>query len=213
MPKFILTNQLKKMFNVGVETETGSKKIVFQVKENLSVFNLMKKIQKQEGFHIDQQRLFFEGKEMNDENKTLSDYKINSKLELVDFETTETTTILEKVKENTKLSSLIKGSSKLTIQLSEGIPEVFEMKTKEEVMKTQVNAVIHLILRLRGGMFHETSGRSDFKDLKKSIKVPKERISFYKKSNEFAFEMTVDGMVTVKDLLEELTSEHLLSLF
>jgi hypothetical protein len=192
---------------IGVETKTGEFKMVIEVSDQTTVFQLKKKIQKLEGFHFDQQRLFWKEKEL-DEEKTLSNYKINSTLEMIEFETKEMKNVFEKVKENTKLSTLIRGSSKLTIQLSDGIPEVFEMKMEEEVKKTKVNAVILLYLRLAGGMFHKTSGRSDFEDLK----APKEMISFYKKSNDLAFEMTIDGMVTVKDLLEELTSEHLMAL-
>jgi ubiquitin-large subunit ribosomal protein L40e len=195
------------MFKVGLKTLTG-KMLAIDVENNTSVEEFKKIIQKLEGIPEDQQRLIFAGKQLEDE-RNFSDYNINSSLNSFKIDATKVKNVLEKIEENTKLATLTDKSTKLTIQLSNGTPQVFKINYEFEQKTTEVKAVLHLVLRLRGGMFHETSGREDYEEI---FKVPEEIISFHKISSQFVFNVEIDGMVIVKDLLEELTLEHLLAL-
>ncbi len=100
-PPAKLRNTKKEEFQLFVKTLTGST-IVLRAHASLSVQELKKKIEEIEHIPIDQQRLVFAGKQLEDDN-TLDHYRIKCEMTL------------------------------------------------------------HLVLRLRGGMYHPTAGRDGYK--------------------------------------------------
>lgn len=91
-------------FDIEAVSLTG-RVIKFKVRPTDTVLQIKQEIYKQDKLMLDQQKLLFNGKKLEDDN-TVSDYGI------------------------------------------------------------QPNSRIHLVLRLRGGMFHETSSRKNFKNYK-----------------------------------------------
>jgi len=189
---------------IFVKTLTG-KTIVLQVSGNDTIYSLKEMIQNKENIPPDKQSLMFAGRKLEDE-RTLADYNIQDKSTLhlvlrlhfgvfkknsgerfsgvIFVKTLTEKTITIKVSEGDTVNVI-----KEKIQDKEGIPLDQQRLVFAGIQLEDENAIadygiknestLHPVLRLRGGMFQETSGRKEFNalpPLTQYMQTPEDRL-------------------------------------
>jgi len=161
---FYQKNTNSEFSRINVRTSTG-KIIALKAKPSRTIDSIKKKIQEKEGTLRDQQQLFFEGKELEN-NQTLSDYDLPKEFTLqlvarnimqIFVKTMKGKSIAISVDPNETI-----GEFKQKIEYREGIPKheqrlIFAGKELNIDKKTlndfniQKESTIHLVIRLDGG--------------------------------------------------------------
>jgi len=190
---------------IQAKTLTG-KSIVFNVDENVCVETAKHLIDDIEGIPYDQIRLIWAGKELEN-RKTLSECGISDQcVQMVDhrFPIAQ----WAKIPNNTILGSL--KCENLIIGKDED-DETLSMYAMDRqygaLEKVCVNTIVHIILTLRGGMFHETSGKSDHCVVEKKEKVKNKysfSLRFVDKNGIFKYRQQVNESWTVRDFIDSI---------